>query len=325
MGTALVRFITTESDSMHWGVLRESSVYPLALATNSHRDVMALYFDRRDSFDGALSEIAIDINDVTLQAPLSADIQIICQGLNYAEHVEETGAKQQQQEELLFFAKASSSLSAPNDCIVRPVDCQLLDYEIELGLVLRHNLPIGTTVTDDNLADYVGGLVICNDVSARDLQFGSPGLQWFRSKSQPSFCPAGPVLYIMDPEDFAQLYSLDLTLKVNGELRQHALTSNMISKPPASLTQLASFMAMRAGDCLLTGTPGGVVFKMSRKTGWAIMTNLKNSIKRRDKVRRSQLEQNSYLQAGDKLELSIKSADGYVDLGTQRNTVVVVD
>jgi len=162
---------------------------------------------------------------------------------------------------------------------------------------------------------------LCNDVSARDIMFGSPMLQWFRGKSQRTFCPMGPVLYLMDPDDFRQLLSLQLTLKLNGEVKQSASTDLLIHRPAATLAEISSFANLAAGDCLLTGTPGGVLVEGNLKAALAIILNLKNDKKRRKKFTQAQLAQTRFLEPGDVLELSIKTPDGAIDLGSQRNEI----
>ena len=323
MGTSVVRFTTSESEDIHWGVRKEGRVYPLALATNHHRDIMHLYFDRRDAFDAAVNSIGIAESDLSYQSPISADIQLICQGLNYADHRVEGGLKANDDKaENLLFQKGSSSICSPNSAIIRPVNCELLDYEIELGFVMKRELPLGIEVSEAELPNFIGGLVLANDVSARDVQFGAPAMQWFRGKSYPTFCPMGPILYLLDRSDFAHLYDLELTLSLNGEQQQNAFTEQLINKPPETLSEIASFMTLRAGDCLLSGTPGGVMLEMDTKTGLAIMLNLRKDQKRRTKITKAQLARREFLKPNDTLELTIRSSDGSIDLGTQNNQVV---
>lgn len=172
-----------------------------------------------------------------------------------------------------------------------------------------------------SLAEYVGGLVLCNDVSARDMMFGSPMLQWFSGKSQRTFCPMGPVLYLMGEHDFDKLYSLQLTLKMNGQVKQSASTDLLIHRPAATLAELSTFVGFSSGDCLLTGTPGGVLVNADLKTGLAIVLNFKKDEKRRRKFTQAQLSHTRFLEPGDVLELSLKTPDGSIDLGCQRNEI----
>jgi 2-keto-4-pentenoate hydratase/2-oxohepta-3-ene-1,7-dioic acid hydratase in catechol pathway len=322
MGVSIVRFSNAGNDSVSWGVLRDETVHPLALDYDHHRELMECYFNNRSTFDAAISDRGVDARELRYHAPLSKRIQMFAQGLNYASHRVEGGLSAAvEDEENLVFYKAASSICGPNDDIVRPPDCELLDYEIELGLILKRDITAVTTVTDHNLGEYVGALLLCNDVSARDVQFGAPVLQWFKGKSYRSFCPCGPVLYLMDEEDFSRLYDLELVLKLNGEIRQQSTTDLLIHKPPKTLTDISEYADMYSGDCILTGTPGGVLAAVSLKVGLAIMLNLRNDKKRRRKFTAAQKSRARFLQPGDVLDLTLRSRDGAIDLGSQRGTI----
>lgn len=324
MGLAVVNYQEPGRGGTAWGILQEGGIRPLATAYSSHREVMAHYFSDAAGFQSGISQRAVPAGAVKFESPVSADIQLFCQGLNYADHRVESGASTARDEENLLFMKAASSICAPNETILRPTGCQLLDYEIELGLVMKRDVDGPTDIHAANLSEYVGGLVIANDVSARDFMFGSPMLQWFRGKSQRTFCPMGPVLYLMDEPDFDKLYSLQLELKLNGDVKQSASTDLLIHKPAQTLAELSGFASFRAGDCLLTGTPGGVLAGTNLKVALAVVLNLKNDKRRREKFTRAQLGQGRFLEPGDELELTIRTADGSIDLGTQRNTIADV-
>src|SRR5579859_6127239 len=106
----------------------------------------------------------------SLLSPVTTDARLVCQGLNYQEHAAE--AQQATRRSNLVFAKASSALSAPFGPIVRPPDVQLLDYEVEIGLVLRTTLTSGAEVTADNIGSYIAGVVLCNDVRSEERRVG---------------------------------------------------------------------------------------------------------------------------------------------------------
>ncbi|MEM7360468.1 MAG: fumarylacetoacetate hydrolase family protein [Pseudomonadota bacterium] len=322
MGVSVIRY-TSDSAKATWGVLRGEAVHKLEIDSAHHRDVLALWFDDRIAFDRAIAESAESLDTVTILAPLADDIQLFCQGLNYASHREESGAAiDPEDDENLLFMKAASSICGANDNIIRPDGCRLLDYEIELGLVLRESVNQAVQVDEAHLKDYIGALILCNDVSARDFMFGAPMLQWFKGKSQRTFCPAGPILYLLDEGDIDQLYSLELKLWMNGELKQQAVTDQLIHKPAKTLTELSAMTDMAAGDCILTGTPGGVLAGHNLKSALAIFLNFGNDRKRREKFTAAQLQHAEFLQPGDVLELQIKSLDGGIDLGRQRSVIV---
>jgi 2-keto-4-pentenoate hydratase/2-oxohepta-3-ene-1,7-dioic acid hydratase in catechol pathway len=318
MGVSIVRFESADQ-GIRWGILEGAEIAVLAHDYPSHRELMADYFSHPQQFrDDTAERVAKD--EVRLLAPLTRDVQIFCQGLNYASHREEGGVNVAKGENLIF-SKPPSSICGPCDEIVRPAGCELLDYEIELALVLKGDLPAHTNVTAETLLDYVGGLTLTNDVSARDFMFGAPMLQWFKGKGQRTFCPTGPVLYLIDADESALLDNLHLTLKVNGEVRQDATTDQLIFKPAETLTELSAFADVNCGDMLLTGTPGGVILNATPRVGLAILLNFTNDVRRRTKLVNTQ-KKVRYLQPGDRLELELRSRDGSLDLGVQANTVI---
>ncbi|MBK6740756.1 MAG: fumarylacetoacetate hydrolase family protein [Haliea sp.] len=321
MGISVVKYAGKSDDNACWGVLREGGIYRLNTEYATHRELMAGYFAGRAAFANDADKQRIAAEDVVFHSPIANDVQLFCQGLNYADHRAESGASNSAHEDNLLFMKAASSICGPNDTILRPADCRLLDYEIEVALVLKEAINKPVAISESDLPRYIGAVVMCNDVSARDLMFGAPMLQWFRGKSQRTFCPMGPVLYLMDEEDFSRLYTLQLTLLMNGKVRQSATTNQLIHRPAATLAEISTFANLAAGDCLLTGTPGGVLAGSNLKVGLAIITNMKNDRKRREKFTEAQLARTRFLEPGDTLELSIKTPDGAIDLGTQRNII----
>ncbi|MEZ5573818.1 MAG: fumarylacetoacetate hydrolase family protein [Halioglobus sp.] len=321
MGTSVVQYSSGDSGRSGWGVLRGGAIYPLEEQYTDHRGVMSAYFADRDAFLASAGDTPMAPDAVRFNSPVSRDAQLFCQGLNYADHRSESGMSAASKGENLIFMKAGSSICGPNDTIVRPRGCRLLDYEIELGLVIKEDICGPTAITESDLPRYIGALVLCNDVSARDIMFGSTMMQWFRGKSHRTFCPMGPVLYLMDTADFAQLFSLQLTLMLNGKIKQSASTELLIHRPAQTLSDIATFADMRAGDCLLTGTPGGVLAGVNLKVALAIILNMKDDDKRREKFTQAQLAQTRFLEPGDILELSISTPDGSIDLGKQRNDI----
>ena len=117
------------------------------------------------------------------------DARIFCQGANYRAHMRESGMDPDRAFNMLF-TKSTASLTGPDDDIVRPAHVRLLDYEVELGIVLGKAITGPVTVTEENLAEYVGAFVLANDVSARDVQL--PQGQWYKGKSYPRSAPSVP-------------------------------------------------------------------------------------------------------------------------------------
>jgi 2-keto-4-pentenoate hydratase/2-oxohepta-3-ene-1,7-dioic acid hydratase in catechol pathway len=163
-------------------------------------------------------------------------VSVVAQAVNYRSHARDTGSGEDPP--AVFFRKSSASVSGPIGDVVRPGHVRLLDYELELGLVIGQRLAIGATVTDAGLPRYVAGLVMCNDISARDIQLEKG--QFYESKSYPTFTPTGPRLVLLDSEEFRQLAGLCLRLWLNQELRQDGAVADMIIRPAAALTLLAA-------------------------------------------------------------------------------------
>jgi 2-keto-4-pentenoate hydratase/2-oxohepta-3-ene-1,7-dioic acid hydratase in catechol pathway len=253
---------------------------------------------------------------LSLLSPVTTPCRVVAQAVNYRSHAQDAGVGDDPP--AVFFRKSSASISGPTDDVVRPGHVRLLDYELEVGLVMGHQLPIGAAVTDADLPDYVAAVVMCNDVSARDVQLEKG--QFYESKSYPTFTPTGPRLVLLDPEDFGRLAGLRLRLWVNGELRQDGTVADMIIRPAAALTLLARFQPLDPGDLVLTGTPGGTALQappaVIEKVGDLLPTPLKW------RVFFARQERNpAYLKAGDVITASIASEDGALDLGSQRTMV----
>jgi len=217
-----------------------------------------------------------------------------------------------------FFRKASGSVSGPGEAVVRPSHVRFLDYEIELGLVMGASLPVGTEVEERDLPTYVAGLVITNDVSAREIQLTKT--QFYESKSYPTFTPTGPYLALLEPEDFVHLLDLRLKLSVNGELRQDRTLADMIVRPARALTLLARFQTLDPGDLLLTGTPGGTALKAPPKPVEKIGALLPPALKWKSFFK-SQARNPRYLHSGDVITATIATPDSRIDLGEQRTPV----
>lgn len=174
--------------------------------------------------------------------------KIVCVGRNYREHAKELG-NEVPAEPLLFY-KPPSSLLAPGGVVRLPRISERVDFEGELVLVVgkrtRHLSP------DANWREVIRGCTIANDISARDLQ--KKDGQWTRAKGCDTFCPIGPVVSDeIDPHK-----GVVLETRVNGEVRQHASTSDFIFSIPALLSAMTAAFTLEPGDVILTGTPAGV-------------------------------------------------------------------
>lgn len=271
----------------------------------------------RDAITAA-SGPGADVAELELVSPITAPCRVVAQLLNYRSHAIDAGSDPKTLQPT-FFRKSSASISGPNDPIRQPPEVALLDYEIELGVVVGEEIPIGTTVTDDTLSKYVAGLVVANDVSAREIQLTK--VQVYESKSYPTFTPLGPRLVLLDNDELRRIPELHMSLAVNGESRQDQTIGNDLITPPAeALTRLARFQNMTAGDVLLTGTPIGTAIsappKFVQKVGELIPPALKWKF-----FFARQAKNPNYLSVDDVITASIRTADGAIDLGTQRTVV----
>jgi len=260
---------------------------------------------------------AVPAESLDLLSPVTAPARVVAQAVNYRSHAAESGFDPDKIPPV-FFRKSSHSLTGPAGDIIRPPGVGFLDYEVELGLVIGADLPVGTTVTQETLHHYVAALVVTNDISARQIQLTKT--QFYESKSYPTFTPAGPWLTLAGAADLARLGSLRLTLSVNGEVRQDAMATDMILTPARVLTALSRFQPLAPGDLLLTGTPGGTALKAPPKAAEKLVGLLPPAVKWQMFFRR-QAGNPRYLRDGDVLTASIASAGGDLDLGTQRCTV----
>ncbi|ANW63913.1 fumarylacetoacetase [Mycobacterium sp. djl-10] len=289
-----------------------------AQITTSAASTAELLADRAAIDAAAAGGGTVPVAELSLLSPVTAPCRVIAQMTNFESHVRDSGMDPKTVP-LTFFRKSSASISGPGDDIVRPAHVTLLDYEIEIGLVIGRDAPAGSTFTDTNLADYIAGLTVTNDISARDIQL--PQTQFYEAKSYPTFTPVGPALVLLDAAELARFGDLRLRLDVNGEQRQNAMVDgDMLYRPLQALQSLTRFQDLAAGDLILTGTPAGTALTAPAKPIEMIGNLLPPAVKWKAFFGR-QAKNPKYLQHGDIVEASIATDDGKVDLGTQRLAV----
>ncbi|WP_433519419.1 fumarylacetoacetate hydrolase family protein [Nonomuraea sp. CA-143628] len=255
--------------------------------------------------------------DADLLSPVTAPARVVAQMVNYRGHAHDSGFDPDAVPPA-FFRKSSGSVCGPTDDIRCPEHVRFLDYEVELGLVIGRRIDVGEAVAEDELADVVAGIVVADDISARDIQLTRT--QFYESKSYPTFTPVGPFLTLVDGEELAGLERLRLTLSVNGEVRQDSTVADMIVKPARALTLLARFQALDPGDLLLTGTPGGTALKSPGPVAEKIGALLPAAVKWRVFFKR-QAGNPDYLKDGDVVAATITDPVRGIDLGQQSNVV----
>jgi acylpyruvate hydrolase len=233
----LATFLPPHSDSPRAGEVREEDgqerVFGYALEELTVLDRLA--DPEATPVEGASWALA----EVTLLAPVPAPRAIFGIGLNYADHVRETGADTPPQP--LVFMKLPSSAAAPNAPVHCPAVVRRLDYEGELAVIVGPGRS-------------VAGYAVADDVTARDLQGREP--QWTRAKGADGFCPYGP--WITTADEVPDPHALALRTWVNGALRQDSNTSNLIFSIPELIEFIDETCTLQTGDVILTGTPAGV-------------------------------------------------------------------
>ena len=312
MGWQIIRY--ADAQTVRWGIVRGDTVTPVPGAYGS----LAAFLTeggaehvRAGGPGGDGGAPSIPLATIEPLSPVTAPCRIIAQGTNYQAHRRETGTHHGFN---LLFAKADSSLTSARGPVVRPWGVRLLDYELELGLVLGRAITGPIEAQADRLEDVLAGAVMANDVSARDIQL--PEEQWFRGKSFRTFCPVGPYFYLFDRGDAKRLSELRLRLWVNGTLRQDATAAQLIYGPAPTLTLLSRSLDLAPGDLLLTGTPGGVALRpptgLARRLG-----ALLPPARRMRAFVAAQAKRSEYLRDGDLVTSTIATPDGALDLGRQ--------
>jgi 2-keto-4-pentenoate hydratase/2-oxohepta-3-ene-1,7-dioic acid hydratase in catechol pathway len=276
-----------------------------------------LLHDREAISAAAVSSDTVPVDSLALVSPVTAPCRVVAQMTNFASHAKDAGLNPDTVP-LTFFRKSSGSISGPFDEVVKPAHVRLLDYEVEIGLVIGREMPVGTEITEDNLADYVAGLVVTDDISARDVQL--PKTQFYESKSYPTFTPVGPALVLPDADELKRFTDLRLTLSVNGEVRQDRTVADMIYPPVQALRALTRFQRLDPGDLLLTGTPVGTALSAPPKPVEILTAFLPAATKWR-LFFQAQAKNRKYLQDGDLIEAGVATDDRAIDLGTQRTVV----
>lgn len=311
-----VSVLHTASETGHaWWVKTPTGAAPIDTTATT---TAALLGDRAAIQAAASGADTVALDTLKPISPVTRPCRVVAQMTNFESHVRDAGMDPASVP-LTFFRKASASINGPFDDIVKPAHVRLLDYEVEIGLVIGQQIPIGTTISDANLADFIAGLVVTNDVSARDIQL--PQTQFYEAKSYPTFTPVGPELVLLTADELKRFGDLRLRLSVNGRERQNALVEgDMLYRPLEALQSLTQFQELAPGDLLLTGTPAGTALSAPPKPVQVIGNLLPPALKWKMFFTR-QAGNRDYLQDGDVVEASVATDDGAIDLGTQRTTI----
>ena len=317
MALNVVRYQTPEAPA--WGVVLGDRVAPIEGTFPTTRDFMREGREAAHAVAASASEGRLDLADLELLSPITRERQFLCQAINYYSHMRESGFDPETSPFNVFFRKASSCLAPATTPIRKPAHVEFLDYEVELGLVFSSDVDEPVEVTEANLHEHVGALVLVNDVSARDVQL--PEMQFYKGKSYRTFGPCGPYLTLVDADDLARFDEIRLQLSVNGTSRQNALATDMIHRPAPTLTELSTLQDWQVGDMLATGTPGGCAMQAPPKPIMAL-AQIVSPKRRQGLLRRAASGNDRKLEIGDLIEARIATDDGAIDLGVQQNEIV---
>ena len=181
--------------------------------------------------------------------------KIICIGLNYSDHAEETGQKVPP--EPIIFAKATSSVIGPNDDVEIPKKSVKSDWEVELGVIIGKEAKY---ISESESQSHIAGYCVINDLSEREFQIEHSG-QWVKGKSCDTFGPIGP--YLVTTDEVPDPQNLKMWLEVNGKTMQNGSTNTMVYGVNFLVSYLSQFMSLQPGDIISTGTPPGVGMGMN--------------------------------------------------------------
>ena len=252
-----MRLVTFDSDiGPEAGVLIGEEIVPVTEFEAPARSVRGLLAALDAEALAELSETAaaagrrIALSEASLLAPVPDPEKIICLGLNYRDHAEETG--QEIPTSPMWFAKfANSLIGSGQEIVLPPAHPDYVDYEAELAVVIGRR---ASRVSAELALSHVAGAMPFNDVSARDLQLANP--LWTSGKAVDTFAPCGPALVTLD--EIGELSDLSLRTRVNGEVCQQGTTQNLIFGVAETVAWLSRTITLEPGDIIATGTPAGV-------------------------------------------------------------------
>jgi acylpyruvate hydrolase len=195
---------------------------------------------------------AMPLAELTLRPLIPRAGKVICVGLNYLAHVGETG--REIPEYPVLFTKFAEALIGPSDAIALPPESAQVDYEGELAVIIG---TAGRRIAPAEALRHVAGYAIANDVTMRDFQYKTH--QWLQGKAWEASTPLGP--WLVTPEEVGDPGALDLRLSIGDRVLQEASTAQMMFDVPTLIGHISTFVTLRPGDVILTGTPGGVGFR----------------------------------------------------------------
>jgi 2-keto-4-pentenoate hydratase/2-oxohepta-3-ene-1,7-dioic acid hydratase in catechol pathway len=244
----------TDTAGTRIGIAKDDGIVDLKKAdADLPRDMIALmssWPEHRATVERAATRKAdAPLSAVKLEAPVPRPGKILAIGLNYADHIEESGQKTPEQQ--VWFCKHVTSVNAPFAPVQMPKVSMLLDYEAELVVVIGKRCK---HVPKDKAHEVIFGYAAGNDVTVRDWQFKTP--QWMLGKSFDTHAPFGP--WIVTPDEIGDPHALGIRAFVNGEKRQGSNTKHLVFNVFDQIAHLSQAMTLEPGDIIFTGTPAGV-------------------------------------------------------------------
>jgi len=257
-----LKLVTYQTDGPpRIGAVQEEQIIDLTSLAATMLELIAMGADglERAAAHTAAAETAVPLTTARLLPPIPRPPRnVMCLGLNYAEHAQESYGALGQEVKLpampIVFTKSATAVNGPYDDIpYDPAVSTLIDWEAELAVIIgRRGINIPAAEANSNIFGYT----VLNDVSARDLQRG--GKQYFKGKSLDGSCPIGP--WIVTADEIPDPHALAIRCRVNGETKQQSNTRHMIFDIPTTIAYLSRGMALLPGDIIATGTPDGVGF-----------------------------------------------------------------
>ena len=237
-----INVFSVEGESS-WFMINKYSLLEFSEIFNNQKEIESLIKM------GKGTQIEVDFENEILPPAVGIPEKIIGVGLNYMDHIKETGRSVTG--EPIFFAKFSNTLAGHNEVI--PIKSSWnVDYEGELGVILGKK---AKNISEREAEDTIGGFFVANDLSARYMQYLTS--QYLLGKTPDKFFPSGPFIVTID--EIPNYQNLRIRTYVNGELRQDGNTSQMIYKIPFLISYLSRYLTLLPGDVISTGTPAGVI------------------------------------------------------------------
>ena len=259
----LIQFATEDDSTVRLGIAVGDSVIDIAAGAQQSGlrlpTTLSAVMSQGVAALEPLSERAnaqYSLKAVRFSPCVSPPEKILCIGLNYRRHAQESGMAVPTSP--VLFSKFNNSLCGHLEEVPLPSGATEYDYEVELAVVIGKE---GRHIDLDRALDYVFGYCTANDLSARDLQMRTS--QWILGKTLDKFLPLGP--YLVTADEVSDPQNLTLSCWVNGERRQHSNTSDMVFSVAELISYISQYMTLRPGDVIATGTPEGVVLGMETK------------------------------------------------------------